>query len=120
MTIDLDENQRQMTVLALAHLALERPGWDRALREIAAKLDNPGLGMYEAFKTFGASEGNKHAPPFCEPLPRSLSDQEQKVYDEMKAEFDASGVCDPHLAVGLWGPTSGPAHGCIVCGKPVA
>jgi len=55
MIIVIDESQRQMTVLALAHLSLERLGWDHTLRELATKLD-PGLRMYRDFKTFGASE----------------------------------------------------------------
>lgn len=56
MQIEIDDMERQATVLALAHLSLKRPGWERFLRGIAAKLDNPDLKMYEDFKTFGASE----------------------------------------------------------------
>lgn len=55
MIIEINEEQRQMTILALAHLALERPGWDHTLRRLAEKLD-PSLGMYRDYKTFGASE----------------------------------------------------------------
>lgn len=59
-TIELDESQRQMVLMALAHLAMERPGWDYALMEIANKIDNErkkdGLPeMYMEFK-------NLHAP----------------------------------------------------------
>ena len=50
MTIDITEEQRQATLLALAHLAVERPGWDTMLREIASKMDNPEQPMYQGFK----------------------------------------------------------------------
>jgi hypothetical protein len=80
ITVELDESQRQMVLMALAALAIERPGWDMALSAIALKMDNvqttkqrrldalhccpgsvPGpriaLGkpvMYETFKAFRA------------------------------------------------------------------
>lgn len=38
--IGLDESQRQASLLALAHLAVERPGWKQMLSEIALKMDN--------------------------------------------------------------------------------
>jgi len=56
MIIEITEEQRQWMVLALAHLALKRPGWDpEFLRPIAEKLD-PDLTMYEDFKLFGSSK----------------------------------------------------------------
>lgn len=39
-TLSLDEGQRQMVLLALAKLAIERPGWQSALEEIALQIDN--------------------------------------------------------------------------------
>lgn len=54
-TITVDEAQRQMMLMALAHLSVERPGWDSALAEIAGKMDNAGQEgpeMYEQFKRF--------------------------------------------------------------------
>ena len=39
-----------MLLLALAELALSRPGFDAACQEIAKKMDNPGLPMYHDFK----------------------------------------------------------------------
>ena len=56
----------------------------------------------------------------CEPLPRSLTKLEQQVLDKRMAEYKATNRCDPHFGLPLWGPTSGPLHGCLVCGKPVA
>jgi len=48
---EIDEEQRQVTLLALAHLATRRPGWDNMLRKIAGKMDTPDLVLYEGFKT---------------------------------------------------------------------
>ena len=52
--ISIDEGQRQLILLALATLALERPGFDYALAEIAKLMDNPTSDgkpeMYEDFK----------------------------------------------------------------------
>ncbi len=51
--ITLDEGQRGMVLMALAHLAVERPGWDNALAEIAASMDNVGAdGKPEMFSSF--------------------------------------------------------------------
>jgi len=38
--LEMDEGERQMLLMALAHLAVERPGWDYALARIAVRLDN--------------------------------------------------------------------------------
>jgi hypothetical protein len=46
--VTLSEEQRQMVLLALAKLALERPGWDYALGEVVDLLS--GRDMYEQFK----------------------------------------------------------------------
>lgn len=40
MTLELDESERQMVLMALAHLSIERPGWDDALNRIALRIDN--------------------------------------------------------------------------------
>jgi hypothetical protein len=40
ITITLEESERQATLLALAHLAIERPGWMWMLSQIALKMDN--------------------------------------------------------------------------------
>ena len=39
MTIEITESQRQMILLALAHLAIERPGWKFATSEAAKTMD---------------------------------------------------------------------------------
>lgn len=48
----IDEGQRQLMLLALAELALRRPGFDYAISEIAKKLD--GLDLYAGFKATSA------------------------------------------------------------------
>ncbi len=50
----LDEGERQMMLMALAHLAVERPGWDDALQRLAMQLDNEHRGrpqIYDEFRT---------------------------------------------------------------------
>jgi hypothetical protein len=41
--IPFDEDQRQMVVLALAELAVARPGWLNALRGCAERIDSAEL-----------------------------------------------------------------------------
>ena len=48
ITIAVDEGQRQMILLAIAQLALENPGWDKALEILSEKLK--GKEMFEKFK----------------------------------------------------------------------
>lgn len=58
----VDEPQRQLVLLALATLALERPGFDCALSEIALLLDNPTpQGNAETYEEFKRLNGDKHA-----------------------------------------------------------
>lgn len=48
------EGQRQMILLALAELALSRPGWDDAIRRIARNYDQPNLSLFESLKANNA------------------------------------------------------------------
>ena len=52
MTVEIDEAQRQMLLLALARLSVDRPGWDYALNEIARKIDNVTDGRSVLFDRF--------------------------------------------------------------------
>lgn len=47
-----EESDRQAMLLALAELALSRPGWDDMLRRIAARL--AGEDLYDEFKRLNA------------------------------------------------------------------
>lgn len=49
-TFTIDEADRQALVLALALLALQRPGWDHYCRTIAAQLGDADLGMFLGFQ----------------------------------------------------------------------
>jgi len=49
----LDEAERQLVLMALAHLSIARPGWDDALNRIARKIDTNQAGraaLYDAFR----------------------------------------------------------------------
>lgn len=51
--ITIDESQRQLLILALARLSLERPGWDTMCNETAGLMDNHKEGravMYDNFR----------------------------------------------------------------------
>ncbi len=67
-TIEIDEGQRQMMLLAFAHLAIERPGWDQALCEIALWADDRTEAgrpaQYDAFKAlYSGQVTGSVAPP---------------------------------------------------------
>ena len=59
--LKLDNRDCQAVVLALAHLAIERPGWDAYLRGIAERLD-PGLAMFDEFKRTSLQPRPHHEP----------------------------------------------------------
>jgi len=44
MTRIFDEVEREMIILALAHLSVERPGWDASLSKIAQRCGRDGHG----------------------------------------------------------------------------
>jgi len=52
ITLKLEEGERQMVLMALAHLAVERPGWDHALSGIATRIDNIQAGRPVLFDSF--------------------------------------------------------------------
>lgn len=62
IAIVYEESERQAVLLALAHLAIERPGWDYMLSQIALKMDNEVGGrpeMFDQFKGFTFPEKKK-------------------------------------------------------------
>lgn len=62
-SIEIDEAQRQMMLLALAHLSVERPGWDFALNELALKMDNVEGGRAYMYDQFRKLEFEANPPP---------------------------------------------------------
>jgi hypothetical protein len=57
ITLELDESERQMLLLALARLSLERPGWEDALHRIALRIDNEEDGRAVMYSCFRALSG---------------------------------------------------------------
>lgn len=53
-TLKIDECERQMLLLAMAELALSRPGFDDMLSRIAERIDNPGPEIYLKLKRVNA------------------------------------------------------------------
>lgn len=51
----LDEADRQMVLLALAHLSVARPGWEHALHLLALQIDNQNNGRALMFDEFRAT-----------------------------------------------------------------
>lgn len=50
MKLEVTEDERQALILAVAHLAIERPGWNAYLSRIAKNLGDNRLDMYQSFK----------------------------------------------------------------------
>src|SRR5260370_34876936 len=44
VVVHLEEGQRQMTLLALAKLSIERPGWLLVIEDLARQMDNDSEG----------------------------------------------------------------------------
>lgn len=63
-TFTVDESDRQALVLAVALLALQRPGWDHYLGTIAAKLGDTGLTLFRGFQ-----DANRDVVPAKEDTP---------------------------------------------------
>lgn len=56
----------------------------------------------------------------CERLDRELTVYEQVMFEKALKEFKENGKCVHHLVLRLYGQESGPYHGCVVCGEPIA
>jgi len=78
MTIEIEEEQRQMIVLALAHLAVIRPGWKMALADTALTMDDGG--MFKQFFEIWDQRLRHNLPddPTTESLKKALEHYEQK------------------------------------------
>lgn len=61
LTFTINESERQAMLLALAELALSRPGWDFMLRLLAEKLH--GAEMFEDFKRLNADRVSAERKP---------------------------------------------------------
>jgi hypothetical protein len=75
VNFNLEEGQRQMVLLAIAELALSRPGWDYALGEIAKQFR--GEEMFAEFKRLNADRVKaERAPLGLRPLVAQSDDPE--------------------------------------------
>ena len=52
LTVGGDEDRQMLLLLALAHLSVERPGWDDALNRIACRMDNVDDGKAKTYEQF--------------------------------------------------------------------
>jgi hypothetical protein len=77
--LTLREEDRQMLLLAMAELALSRPGWDAALRAIAQRIDNAGTPMYDEMKTANADRVRAERGPVDRSPFTSLREDEEEV-----------------------------------------
>lgn len=85
VTITIEEGQRQAILLALAHLAVERPGWkDACLEPIALLIDNQRPdGKPELFTNFYLLRMDRVRDSLPdEPTPESLNKALAKWDDE--------------------------------------
>lgn len=60
VTLKLEEGERQMVLMALALLSVQRPGWDDELLRIALRIDNRCDGravMYDEFRKLRGFNG---------------------------------------------------------------
>ncbi len=78
----------QPTIMALAHLALERPGWDMMCRDITKILDPSGIPLYESFQEMKEPSGMLEAAQVK--IERLI-----KAGDKLAEDAD-------HLEQGLW------------------
>ncbi len=75
-TLELDEGQRQLVLLALAVLSLESPGFDYALNEVAVKIDNVEKDRALMYDQFRAFRKNHEARTCNHPIHKLAGDDE--------------------------------------------
>ncbi len=86
MQFEFEEGQRQMMLLAIAELALSRPGWDWTLGELAKQMQ--GEEMFAELKRLNADRVRSERAPICGPLVAQNDDPELL---EWLAKADQSG-----------------------------
>lgn len=58
MTFEIEEEDRQMILLAIAELAADRPGWEETLRRLAGELR--GGEMFDKFRALRVQRRERH------------------------------------------------------------
>lgn len=56
----------------------------------------------------------------CHGLSRELTEQEKESIRQGRERLAQTGKCESHLCLRLFGPGSGPIHGCVICGEAIA
>lgn len=69
ITMGLEEGDRQLILMALAHLAVEKPGFDMALNLIALRIDNNTEGRAKLYDEFRQLQENGLCPECHLPVP---------------------------------------------------
>lgn len=99
LTVAIDEMQRQMLLLALAKLSIERPGWHTTLGELAAKYSTTpdledGRALFEQFRTIHQANQRQAiitVDPTCDegcPTHVRYIDEAGETWDHGYAELD--------------------------------
>jgi hypothetical protein len=60
--LELEEEERQAVLLALAALAVERPGWDDMLNRVALRIDNAVSGRAQMYDQFRCLRAGREPP----------------------------------------------------------
>lgn len=94
-----EEGQRQMVLLAIAELALSRPGWDYALGEIAQQLG--GVDMFAEFKRLNADRVKGERIPILVGLLIAQNDDPELLEWLAAADRDGGGFVHNLARAGL-------------------
>jgi len=98
ITVTIDEGHRQMLLLALAELSIERPGWRWTLGELAAKYSTAptledGRALFEQFRALHAPAQRQAiitVDPTCDegcPVHVRYTDEHGGIWDHGYAEL---------------------------------
>ena len=87
MNFEIEEEQRQMVLLAIAELALSRPGWDWTLGELAKLLH--GEEMFAEFKRLNADRVKAERAPLVTGTLVAQNDDPELLEWLAKADKDA-------------------------------
>jgi len=82
VTLDLDESDRQIVLLALAVLSLRSPGLDYALNRVACRIDNVKAERAETYEAFRRARSDvetkkgmrEHCRKCRRPRPETIAD----------------------------------------------
>jgi hypothetical protein len=98
LTVTIEEGDRQMMLLAIAELALSRPGWDETLGRLAEVLGDRA--MFAEFKRLNADRVKAGRAPMGLPLVAQIDDPELLEW-LAKAKEDGGGFVKNLAEAGL-------------------